>query len=250
MKPLIGITAPVSNENKGAEEVIPVAVLNAQYARAVRDAGGVPVILPAHFHFETAPDEILDRLDGLLFSGGNSFSETSFLSQKAQTLRDTDPKRYDFEISLAREANRRNLPMMGICRGHQTLVEAFGGRVEAIETLQPAIEVEHRQAKPRVESAHGIETVDHTVLRSILGPRVRVNSLHRQVVSQVPHGFRAAAHSADGLIEAVVGEKVFVLGLQFHPEWLYDRCPEFLELFALLIEAAKGNQLKPGSGDR
>jgi putative glutamine amidotransferase len=178
-------------------------------------------------------------VDGILFSGGSHQSEHRFLKEKSATLRDTDPGRYDYEVALAREAYSQRLPIMGICRGHQTLVEALDGRVRSNRDLQPESTVEHHQSLPRVEPVHRVETVDNTVLRMVLGPRAKVNSLHRQAVAELPEGLRAAAHAPDGLIEAVVGDKPFVLGLQFHPEWLYDRRPQFLDFFKIFINQAR-----------
>lgn len=239
MKPVIGVTAPVLDQAERGNEVIPRILLNIRYVRAVRDAGGLPIILPASIRFAANPEEMLDRLDGILFSGGSHQSEHRFLKEKAATLRDTDPERYDYEVTLAQGAYNRRLPIMGICRGHQTLVEALNGRVRSNMELQPDSTVGHHQSLSRAESTHWVETVDDTILGKILGPRAMVNSLHRQAVDKLPEGLRAAAHAADGLIEAVVGEKPFVLGVQFHPEWLYDRRPEFLDFFKIFINQAQ-----------
>jgi putative glutamine amidotransferase len=236
------------DETRSGTEPVPITLLNAQYARAVSDAGGLPMIIPAHKRIAASPDDLVGKLDGILFSGGSQRSETRFLERRSATLRDTDPERYDFEVALIKEAFGRGLPMMGICRGHQTLVEAFNGKVRSNSELQTDTDVAHHQSLPSVDAVHWIETVDGTLPARVLGPRTKVNSLHRQAVTDLPAMLKAAAYAPDGLIEAVVGEKPFVLGLQFHPEWLYEHRPEFLDLFRTFTTRAKEGS-KPDSSN-
>jgi putative glutamine amidotransferase len=234
MRSLVGITVHVALK----QGVFPAAEIwysiGAQYARAIRAAGGVPVLLPTHPGYAAEPQALISRLDGLLLSGGGESREAHFANQARPSLRDTNPPRYDYELMLIRAARAVGLPILGICRGFQTLVEAEGG--EPVVYLEPGL-VQHDQAEPPNTPTHTLEWASDSWLGEILNRPMRVNSFHRQGVHRVPKGWRAVAWSADGLVEAAESDDRQVVGVQFHPEWLFEDEPSLLALFEWLVRA-------------
>jgi len=238
VRPVIGITCHLAQQPGPSGHNRSFHRLSAQYGLAVRDAGGLPVLLGTAGDWVPVPSDALPALDGLLLSGGTDLPAGSFTDRLRPTLRETDPVRYDYETALVRDARRRGLPMMGICRGHQTLVEALGGRLILNIAGEHPQAHGHYQAQPPAQPSHAVAMSAGTRMHQWLGEQAVVNSFHRQAVAEVPHGFSVAAVSDDDLVEAVEADDGFVLGVQFHPEWLYPDHPEFLRLFQAFVAAA------------
>lgn len=238
MGPSIGITVHAFDQEAHQGELEARYLLAGQYARAVALAGGVPLLVPTRAAYAAAPETVLGALDGLLFSGGGNLPAGAFEGDRSPTLRETNPERYDYEVALARAARERGLPMLGICRGLQTLVEAAGGSLLTNLERIPAFRGRHYQAAPPRVRTHEIRLESSSVLGRALPGAAPVNSFHRQAVEHVPDGYRVAAYSDDGLIEAVEAIDERVMGTQFHPEWLAEDEPVFLAPFAWLVERA------------
>jgi putative glutamine amidotransferase len=240
IKPIVGVTCHRVQQPNTSGLPTDYFRLSAQYIRAVRDAGAIPVIVPATLDRVAGAEEILGSIHGLLLSGGTDLPAGAFGGKNPRPgLRDTDADRYDYEAHLVREAYRIGLPLMGICRGHQTIVEALGGNLVLNIALESPKALAHRQDQPRTMPTHWLETVAGSRLSRCLGNRIRVNSFHRQAVNSLPSGLVIGARAEDGLIEAVESENPFVLGLQFHPEWLYEEHSEFLKLFEGFVQQAR-----------
>lgn len=233
-RPRIGITvhlASVTASPGGAELRFELA---ARYAQAVREAGGVPLLVPTD-----SPASIGDTLgavDGLLLSGGGSLPTAYFTANPNPTLRQTNPVRYDMEVALIRAAWERGMPLLGICRGHQTIAEALGG--ELIRDVRGPDRPEHYQDEAPTVRTHALGVVGGSRLARLVGTQTQVNSFHRQAVSVAPAGWRAVAHSPDGLIEAIEADVGFGVGCQFHPEWLGEVEPGFAALFEEFVAAS------------
>ena len=171
---------------------------------------------------------ILDKLDGLLLSGGGNASR--FSPSNMPGMARQQPRRYVFEAHLIREAWRRSLSVLGICRGHQMMAEVLGGAL-----------------REEVVAGHGGETGGHPInpeggnLFPSLGDSWpwQVNTYHCQVVERVPVGFAVAARSPEGWIEAMEAlDKKFFIGVQFHPEMLFEDSHKARRLFKAFMEAA------------
>jgi putative glutamine amidotransferase len=238
VRPRIGITVHVDAESEDtADSHYRVAT---RYARAVVAAGGVPMLLPSRPEAGGTAAEAVAAVDGLLLSGGRGDRRLRFASGASPTLRDTDAVRYDYEVGLVRAAWAEGLPVLGICRGYQTLVEAAGGSlVPRLETSGRAA-VNHDQDDEPVVPTHGLRLERRSGLGSLFasGSDVRVNSFHRQGVAREPDGYRVSAWSPDDLIEAVESVDGATVGVQFHPEWLHDDEPRWLGVFSGLVARA------------
>ncbi len=240
MNPIIGITSrqPVIKTSGGDMEA---HVVNKVYTDAVIRSGGTPITLPP-----VSPSEaprILDRMDGLVLSGGGDIDPSFYGGKMHDDMYAIDPRRDQFEFALAREAKRVNLPLLAICRGLQVLNVALGGSL--IEDIPSEVgSTDHSIRGPEVVDCHQTVTIepDSLVAKTIGSTEACVNSIHHQAVRQVAPGFRAAGWTSDGVIEVLDPDDHTwpVLAVQWHPEYLAaNDDAASLALFRALVEAAK-----------
>jgi gamma-glutamyl-gamma-aminobutyrate hydrolase PuuD len=239
-QPVIGITCHLAMQPDPSGNTRGFHRLSAQYTLAILAAGGLPMLLGTAKDYVPPPMDVIAAIDGLLLSGGTDLPAGSFSDNPRPTLRETDPGRYDYEVELVREAWHRGVPMMGICRGHQTLAEALGGRLVLNIMKDNPQCPSHYQREPPTSPSHAIITVADTRLKDWLGEKATVNSFHRQAVVEPPAGFVVSARSGDHLVEAIEAEGRFALGLQFHPEWMFQSRAEFLRPFQTFVQEADG----------
>jgi putative glutamine amidotransferase len=211
--------------------------LGVSYLDAVAAAGGIPVIvapLPAR-----RLEAIIERLDGVCFSGGPDLEPACYGAVDHPELGPTEPEVDLFELGLVRAARRRGLPILAICRGMQVLNVARGGTL--VQHL-PDIgdEIVHRQAGGASEPSHGVALAPESRLARIAGSvRIEVNSFHHQAIDRLGTGLEPVAWSDDGVIEAVEAPgDAFTLGVQWHAECLTTQ-PEQARLFESLVDAAE-----------
>lgn len=233
---MIGVTTSevrhgeLSTLRRHGEPPHPEMALGLTYLRAVERAGGLPVVLPP-VDVACVP-LLLDRLDGLCLSGGPDLDPAAYGARRHHEVGPTEPALDAFELALAREADRRGIPTLGVCRGAQTINVARGG------TLHQHIE-HHRQTELATVPTHEVDVVLPSRVGRIVGcARMAVNSFHHQAVDRLGAGLRVAACSEDGVIEGIEApEHPFLIGVQWHVETLVDR-PAHLALFRGLIRAA------------
>ena len=228
-RPRIGITSwrrdvPVDGVSQH-NDTFPVA-----YVRAVARAGGLPLLLPvidADYALE-----LLDALDGIVFTAGGTVEPALFGGSPAPDPDDVDPQRDAMEIELWREIASRGTPALGICRGTQSLNVAFGG------SLHQHVDG-HMESGRAKEEVHRVSVTSGSRLsRLAREPEFAVNSLHVEAPAEIGAGLRAVATAPDGVIEALELEDAdHVLGVQWHPE-LRRHKPEHLAFFIDLVERA------------
>ena len=242
MKPVIGVTPdfnPGNREDMGGKE--PTYFLRARYVRAIEDLGGLPVILPLAAA-ETDRKRLLSDLDGLLLTGsGPDLPPRLYGERQRYRFAVMSERRSSFESALARLARRAKLPTLGICGGMQAMNVALGGSLVQDIPAQLHSPLVHRQAPPATELSHTVSIADGSLLHRILRQReIRVNSSHHQSVKRVAPGLTASATAPDGVIEAIESPRhPFFLGIQWHPEFLYDRFEYHQRLFHAFLETAK-----------
>lgn len=245
MRPVIGITLDDEHGRPG------VHVLRDDYVRSVEQAGAVPLVVPPSSPGDTP--FFLDRMDGLLLSGGVDLDPALFGEAPHPKLRRVDRRRDDLEIALVREAIRRDLPILAICRGIQVLNVATGGTL--IQDLPSALAggERHDCPEPRDRRVHEIETKPGTHLRSILGEEtVSVNSFHHQAVGRLGDGLVACARCpVDEVVEGLeLPGRRFVVGVQWHPETFWDASDTFQPLFDAQVEACRNGRGAAPVNDR
>jgi putative glutamine amidotransferase len=210
------------------------------YVRSIQNAGGVPILIPLGLS-ESELQVILERVDGLLFTGGGDIDPARFGAQAHSSVHQVDPDRDEVEIHLVREAVRLEKPFLGICRGIQVANVALGGELYTdIQSFVPSsLAHEHVPGRPWSYLSHRIEVKEGSRLVEILGGmQFEVNSLHHQAVSKVAEDFQAVAYAPDGILEAFeLPGHPFGVAVQWHPEWLQDYQP-MRALFGAFVQTA------------
>lgn len=222
-KPVIGITA---NYDDGK------SMLAEGYYKKVVAAGGVPLLIPPMDDTDTIINT-LDRIDGLILSGGGDYNPLFCGEEPSPRLHSINGERDLPELLITRLAYNRQIPMMGICRGIQTLAMALGGTVrQDIGDTEGLIK--HSQDAHRSVPTHSVSVCDDSVLHHIYGSRtLYVNSFHHQAVGEPGDKFRVVARSSDGVVEAMEStEMKSIIGVQWHPECIDDGLPLFKWLVA------------------
>lgn len=241
MKPLIGITAGLlwEHERKGFQGYRR-QYLSLDYTQAVIRAGGIPVILPLPEEKDTAR-ELLERLDGLILSGGPDVSPLLFGEEPSLKLGMTVIQRDRWELALLEAAMARRLPILGICRGFQLLNLYFGGSVYQDISEGEQLYIKHNFDSLPGDPAHHIQLEAGSLIAELLAGVDAVNSHHHQVLKRIADKFRVTAWAPDGApeaMEAKTGDQ-FILGVQFHPEMMVSQYPRFLAVFSKLIQEAE-----------
>ena len=235
-RPIIGITANYTDER--------LSTLAEGYYASVLAAGGSPVIIPPYANRD-ALVELLPTLDGLLLSGGADIDPRYMGEEPRYDLLHTiNPTRDNQELMLTLLATDLGLPILGICRGIQTLAAALGGSVH--QDIYAALGdnlLNHDQAEERGVATHWVKIDEGSRLAEIFGEKsLFVNTFHHQAVSRVPQGFAVSAVATDGVIEAMEAtDGRSIIGVQWHPETFIlkddNRC--MLPLFHWLVGEAQ-----------
>ena len=202
----------------------------AEYARAVIEAGGLPVHLP----LDVNPADYVGRIDGLLLSGGEDLDPALYGARAETDEQPPDPLRDRVELGFVDMAMADEVPVLGICRGLQ-LLNVWGGG-----TLHQHVPTHARWDLPPADRIDELTLEPGTLLHDLYGDRHVVNSLHHQTVDHVADGWVVAARSADGTVEALEWPGHEVLAVQWHPELLPTRPTD--PVFAWLVERAGAAQ--------
>ena len=235
-RPIIGITGNFGS--KGCE-------LAQGYYESVLQAGGIPLVLPPYTDAE-ALCQTLDRVDGILLSGGGDINPLLLGEEPIPGLHGICPQRDEMELQLVCEAYNRQIPMLGICRGIQTLVAALGGTIYQDLNTQytEAPLVKHDQDLDRAYASHTVKVEAGSTLASLFPEAVEkglpVNSFHHQAVRTPGPLLRVSAKATDGVIEAVESNEFkSIIGIQWHPECFITRGERYMmPLFNWLITEA------------
>jgi gamma-glutamyl-gamma-aminobutyrate hydrolase PuuD len=225
-KPLIGITTYVEPASWG-HWTLEAALVPYDYVRAVERAGGRVLLVPPD---DDGIEEVLDALDGLVFSGGNDMAPNSYGAEADPATNGTNPARDRGELALLTAALERDLPVLAICRGLEVLNVVRGG--DLVQHLPDVVGHEDHRAVVGEFSEHPVRVDPASRLGEVRGP---VMSHHHQGLGRVGEGLREVAWAEDGVVEAVEDPaKSFLVGVLWHPEAGEDQ-----RLFEQLVEAAR-----------
>lgn len=226
-KPLIGITANYTDGD---------ASLRDRYYTQIADAGGVPVIIPPLADKDIIINT-LDNIDALLLTGGADHNPLWSGQQPNPALHNINQARDLPELLATRLACNRQMPILGICRGMQTIAIALGGEVCQDIPHTPKL-IKHSQEADRTEPTHSVDIEPDSALHGIFGTdRIFVNSFHHQAVTSPGKGMRITATAPDGTAEAMESTcHKPVIGVQWHPEWMGT---DGMPLFRWLVDEAR-----------
>ena len=226
-KPVIGITGNYADL---------ACKLGQGYYKSVVAAGGVPLVIPPVADKDVVLNT-LSRIDALILSGGGDINPLWVGEEPSPLLHGINQERDLPELLITRLAYNRQIPILGICRGIQTLAMAFGGKVS--QDISDVAGVKHSQDADRSEPTHSIRIERDSILDSIYqsSPRpLMVNSFHHQAVKEAGEKFRVVAMSSDSIIEAIESSEFKpIIGVQWHPECMEEGLP----LFEWLVEEGR-----------
>jgi len=230
-RPLIGISTYHRETGGRHRFTVPTA-----YVDALRAGGGLAVLVAPG---DEAPEELLERLDGLVLSGGGDLDPASYGGDTHARTYSVSPERDQFELALLRAALARGTPTLAICRGMQILNVALGGDLHPHLPDVVGEAVTHRISQTEA-AAHPVRLERGSALADRLGSTglAAVPSWHHQALRRLGAGLRAVAWAPDEVIEGVelAGEPQLI-AIQWHPE-LAGAAAEGRGLFAAVVEAA------------
>ncbi len=241
-KPIIGVTPDFNaggRKDMGGKE--PTYFLRARYMKAIEDAGGIPVVLPLLSN-QDSWRQVVAHVHGLLVTGsGSDLMPELYGERQRHKFARMSRERATMELGVAKAAYRADVPTLGICGGMQSINVALGGTLYQDIPAQLKTPIDHLPAYSATNTTHAIHIAPGSLLRRIAGKaHVDVNSSHHQSVKTVAPNLLRTAVAPDGVIEAIEApDRTFILGVQWHPEFLYDRDPIQRRLFSALIRAAR-----------
>jgi putative glutamine amidotransferase len=236
MHPIIGITV----YDGTSESNLPIAAVNIAYINAIRQGGGLPLLIPNQL-LEAEWQDLYPRLDGILFTGGGDIRTEIFNGTPHPKVGEVDEERDTLELGLFRQVVEDGKPFLGICRGCQVANVALGGMLYThIPGQHPnALRHDWYPDIPRNYLAHPVRVEEGSRSAQVFGePLLQVNSLHHQGIKDLAPGLKAVGFAPDGLVEAVeIPDHPFGIAVQWHPEWLTDQ-PPMRRLFSAFVQAA------------
>lgn len=236
--PVVGVPC-FEAERAGSRR--PLVGNNLAYVQALTAAGAAPVLIPPGLD-DQALRAICGRLDGLLLTGGADVDPALYGEERQPFCQEPEPERDRLELAMVARALEDDLPVLGICRGMQTLNVALGGDLyQDIEAQEPGKMRHALSDLPRDHRAHEVTLEPGSRLAKIVGAeRVAVNSLHHQAVRRVGNGARVVAWATDGVAEGMEApEHRFVVAVQYHPEELAPTDEASRRLFAAFVAACR-----------
>ena len=229
MRPVIGITS-YAQEAKWGVWHLPAVLIPLAYVDAVDRAGGRAVVIPPT---EEGVEEILEALDGVIFSGGADVDPSRYGAEPHPETDTPQTRRDAGEMELLQAALERDMPVLAICRGFQLLNVARGG--DLIQHLPEEVGHDVHKQVPGEFAEHPVEIKEGSRLAAIVGERSDVTSHHHQALGRVGDGLVETAWAADGTLEGIEDPSLrFAVGVQWHPE-----AGEDAALFEALVEQAR-----------
>lgn len=233
-KPIIGITTMIDGKTLS---------LNENYIKAVTDLGGVPLLLAKNDDEQSIKEQV-EMIDALYLSGGSDINPRTYDEEPHLKLESVEHGRDEYEIEVIKNAFKRDLPILGVCRGSQLLNSLTDGHM--YQDLESQYEgddlIQHLQHSPRDYLQHSVIIEEGTMMHDIVGTtKFLVNSHHHQANKDVDdEKFIISGRAPDGVIEVIEARgSTFIIGLQFHPEDAYQFDEHSEKILKAFINAAK-----------
>jgi putative glutamine amidotransferase len=195
----------------------PADLLPVSYAAGIAAADGLPMLLSPLTPDPAVVEGVLDGLHGLLLTGGADIDPVAYGADRDPSTGPARPDRDAWELALARAAERRGMPVLGVCRGMQVLAVAHGGAL--VQHLPDAVGDDSHCPTVGVHGRHDVRVAPGSRLAGIVGERIEVATYHHQGVVQACGPLVATGWSDDDTIEALErADGGWTLGVQWHPE--------------------------------
>ena len=248
-KAIIGISASMVFEEK--EELFlgdKYSCVANSYIDTVYKSGGVPIVLPILKDISTIREQV-KLLDGLILSGGRDVDPQFYGEEPLEKLQAIFPERDVHELALIKFAVELKKPILAICRGLQIMNVAFDGTLYQDISYIPGDHIKHNQIGCPYQATHSVKIDKKSVLFKMADKLEieRVNSFHHQAIKDLSKDFKVVAVAPDGVIEAIEykHKDTFILGVQFHPEMMYDKSTFARAIFKQFLHICIEN--KPSS---
>ncbi|MEI9961314.1 MAG: gamma-glutamyl-gamma-aminobutyrate hydrolase family protein [Limisphaerales bacterium] len=245
--PLILVTPSI--QKRGVEFDDLSASLSVKYENSILRSGGIPVIAPATTE-RALLAEVVRRVDGVLLTGGDDINPDLYTEHLPRAIRKTVEQTPDGggrdlrELILIDEIFHQRKPLLAICRGHQLLNVALGGKLIVDIRRQVPGALNHQRSDKPGDLVHDATLTADSLLAKIVGKQVLgVNSSHHQAVLQPAEPLTVTARSRDGIVEAMELKPEasrmlpFLISVQFHPERLTQQHGEHKAIFNRFIRA-------------
>lgn len=210
----IGITCDVQSRRLKAEERRCQFVCDYRYPEAVKQGGGVPILLPVAYSSKVI-NRYIDQIDGLIIVGGDDVDPRLYGEKRKKGTGTVYGPRLYFERRLYKEARRRRMPILGVCYGMQLINVLEGGTLFQDIRRDAKSRFPHRGPNP----SQKVRIDTRSRLGRIIGRgTLAVYHDHHQAVSRVAPSFRPVAFAPDGIIEAIESDAREIVAVQWHPE--------------------------------
>ena len=241
MKPLIAVAGHqlrpgrISRWHERGAAAVPDRFVQAIHRARAREA----ILMPVHIDPLEA-EEILERFDGLLLTGGGDVHPRHYEGTMREEIYGVDEERDTFDRALAVAAIDLEMPVLGVCRGMQVLNVALGGTLDPHLPDHPELGPHDRHDGSERHVAHPVRLEPGSRAAAAAGTEyLDVPSMHHQAVEKLGDGLIAVGWSPDGVVEAVEHEDGWVVGVQWHPEITADGDPAHQGFFDALAERAR-----------
>ena len=241
MKPVIGVTIDVMDDrdlwmSRGIPEQ-EMLLCTRPVFDVILEAGGIPLGIPVIKEISQI-EEIIDKIDGLCVPSGPDIFP-GFSGQKINKYSgEVRVEKDESDLAYVKKAIEKSKPVIGMCRGMQIINIALGGNL--ISDISACIGTSILHNPSKVHSwlpVHSININKDSILYQVLlKEEVDVNSFHHQSLDRIGNGLKVVAQAEDGVIEAVESIKPFIIGVQFHPEYMYIKYPHFLDILTRFVQ--------------
>ncbi len=234
-KPIIGLTPSHNTENDDIS-------MRPTYIRALEAAGAIPFILPLELEQEDLKT-LSNLCQGFLFTGGADPHPFLWGEETHKNCGPISVKRDQMELALLSIAMEQKKPILGICRGAQILNIGLGGDIyqDISSQYRSAFPIAHSQPMHHIHPSHHVDVKKDTLLASFGDDTtIQVNSCHHQAIRKLAPGLIAGGVAPDGIIEEIeLPGYPFLIGVQWHPEYLWERDQAARNLFLGFVNACK-----------
>ncbi len=230
MKPVIGLTCNEMFDTQAKQ------FINEAYINSIIRAGGSPIILPI-VQDEEAIQAQVDLLDGLIITGGIDVNPLFYQEDPLPLQKTSSLERDQYELKLLELADKKKIPIFGICRGIQMINVYFKGTLYQDLSYANKDVLKHSQEEKRENYSHTIKIEKDSFLYDIFKDKTNVNSFHHQAIKDVAKDFKIVAKSSDGIIEAIQHASKPIYAVQFHPEAMSHKYSDMQEIFNQFINS-------------